>query len=205
MFHHKNSIKIDFFFSPNKSIGDFCRECYFWSKLEDAREYYLLIANNLVVWKVNLTWSTNKHWSRENGGERNCYTENITCKREHALFLCCLSGSPLWCPLLRVILLIFQGTASGWWRGGAGDPFLLRLSLLGLIGVYPPPSSHPFPWCPGEVCELPRFLPGHPQSCRWFLSDGLERIRPFPSPALLEMVPAEAAMIACPLNHYYHS
>lgn len=67
MFHQKNS---NFFFPLLITIGDFGTECYFWSKLEDTKEYYPLIANNLVVWKINLTWSINKHWSRENGGKK---------------------------------------------------------------------------------------------------------------------------------------
>lgn len=126
-------------------------------KLGVTKEYYLLIANNVVVGKTNLTWSINKHWSRENGvGERSCYNENITGIRELLSFLWCLSALPLWCPLLRVIVQTFQGTALGWW----GDPFLLCFNLLVLTGVYPSPSTHPSAWHPAEVCKLPQHLRG---------------------------------------------
>lgn len=70
----------------------------------------------------------------------------------------------------------------GW--GCWGIPSLLSLGLLELIGVSPYRGAH---------------LPGHPWGCWWFLRDGLERIRPFPPPALPEPVPAMAAMITCPL------
>lgn len=89
----------------------------------------------------------------------------------------------------------------GWGCCGVPSSVSVCLSLLGCPLL---PERILLPGAQRRCASVPSASLGTHGACWWFLRDDLERIGPFPYPALLEPVPAEAAMMTYPLNSYHH-